>query len=114
MNDPRRRNPRKRPQGALEVTDALTGEVVGRLGDLSPDGMMLIAHAPITEDALYQFAFQLPDATGHPQRMEVGVHEAWSQQASSDGLRWVGFRFIDLSAEARREIARWLAAPGAP
>ena len=111
MSDPRRRNPRKRPHAALEVSDALTGEVVGRLGDLSLDGMMLIAEVAITEDALYQFVFQLPDAMGGLRGIEVGVHEAWTARASSDGRHWVGFRFIDIAADARRHIAQWLATP---
>ncbi|MBN8727764.1 MAG: PilZ domain-containing protein [Xanthomonadales bacterium] len=111
MSDPRRRNPRKRPHVALEVTDALTGEVVGRLGDLSLEGMMLIADAPVTEDALYQFVFHLPDPAGRLRRIEVGVHEAWTERASSDDRHWVGFRFIDIAAEARRDVAQWLAGP---
>lgn len=113
MNDPRRRTRRKRPQDTLAVTDSLTGESVGRLGDLSLDGMMLIAEVPIAEDALYQFVFYLPDAAGRLQRIEVGVHEAWSERASSDARHWVGFRFIDLAAESRRQIAQWLASPAA-
>ena len=62
MNE-KRRLTRKRPDVNLRVTDAMSGDVVGHLGNLSMQGMMLIAHAPIVEDGLYQFDFHLPRRT---------------------------------------------------
>ncbi|GAA0718911.1 PilZ domain-containing protein [Dokdonella soli] len=107
MNE-KRRLPRKRPDVALQVTDAMTGDVVGRLGNLSLEGMMLIAHAPIIEDGLYQFVFHLPDAHGRLHPLEVGVHEQWSEASNVRGHHWIGFRFIDITAEDQRVLRDWL------
>ena len=108
MNIEKRRLPRKRPDVALQVTDAITGEVVGRLGNVSMDGMMLVASTKIVEDGLYQFAFNLPDAHGRLHPIEVGVHESWMEAPSMQNQIWAGFRFIDISATDERMLREWL------
>lgn len=104
----KRRLPRKRPDVALQVTDAMTGEVVGRLGNLSLEGMMLLASVPIADDALYQFVFHLPDSHGQLRPIEVGAHELWTEPATVRGQSWVGFRFIDIGADDTRTLREWL------
>ena len=109
MND-KRRLPRKRPDVALQVTDAMTGQVVGQIGNLSQEGMMLIANAPAVEDGLYQFAFHLPDAHGRLHPIEVGVHEQWSETSGNvRGQHWIGFRFIDIASADEAVLRDWLA-----
>ena len=107
MNE-KRRLPRKRPEVTLQVTDAMSGDIAGRLGNLSREGMLLIARVPIVENGLYQFTFHLPDASGRLQPIEVGVNETWSEASSVRGQAWAGFRFIDMSAEDERVLCDWL------
>ncbi|HEY0180435.1 MAG TPA: PilZ domain-containing protein [Dokdonella sp.] len=104
----KRRHPRKRPEVVLQVTDAMSAEPIGRLGNLSAHGMMLIAHGAIADDALYQFTFSLPDAHGRLHPLEVGVHELWSEPARLAGHVWVGFRFIDIGADDASVLRGWL------
>ncbi len=107
MND-KRRLPRKQPDIALQVSDAMTGEVVGRLGNLSTEGMMLIAHAPMVSAGLYQFVFHLADSHGRVHPVEVGVHELWSDASNGRSQPWIGFRFIDVSASDVNLLREWL------
>lgn len=107
MNE-KRRLPRKRADLPLQVADTMTGDVIGRLGDASREGLLLIAHTPITEDALYQLRFHLPDAHGRLHPVEVGVHQTWSEKTSTAGQSWVGFRFIDIGAEGEGVLHGWL------
>ncbi|HEU4664330.1 MAG TPA: PilZ domain-containing protein [Dokdonella sp.] len=107
MNE-KRRLPRKRPDVALHVTDTMTGEVVGHLGNLSMEGMLLLAQRPIADDALYQFSFHLPDAHGRLYPIEVGVHEQWSAPGTMRGQSWVGFRFIDIAPDDATVLRDWL------
>ena len=103
-----RRSPRKPPGVIIQVTNVMTGEVLGRLGNISAEGMMLVANRPIVDDALYQVLFNLPDEHGRLHPIEVGVHEQWSEQANVPGQHWVGFRIIDIAAAASTVLIDWL------
>jgi len=103
-----RRAPRRRAEEVIQVLNTITGEAVGRIGNLSIDGMMLVCDRPAREDALYQFSFQLPDEHGQLHQLEIGLHEQWTEQASVPGQHWVGLRFIDISAEDQALLQGWL------
>jgi hypothetical protein len=103
-----RRSPRKPPGVIIQVTNTLTGEVFGRLGNISAEGMMLVASRPVVDDALYQLLFHLPDEHGRLHPIEVGVHEQWSEEANVPGQHWVGFRFIDIAPADAAVLRDWL------
>lgn len=107
MNE-HRRNKRKSADRAIEVTNAMTGAPVGRIGNLSIDGMMMIAYAPLRADALYQFGFVLPDATGGGHAIELGMHEQWTEQSGGAGQYWSGFRIVDISPEDQLRLEHWI------
>ena len=108
MSEQRRRSTRKPADGVIQVTDAMTAAVVGRISNLSVDGLLLLANGPVRENALFQFAFSLPDATGRPVPMEIGVHEQWTEPANAPGQFWSGFRIIDIAPEQAQLLARWI------
>ena len=103
-----RRSPRKPPGVIIQVTNMMTGEVIGRLGNISAEGMMLVGNRPIIEDALYQLSFHLPDEHGRLHPIEVGVHEQWSEPASIPGQFWAGFRIIDIDPQDRVALGAWV------
>ncbi|MFC4728003.1 PilZ domain-containing protein [Coralloluteibacterium thermophilus] len=106
-----RRSRRRSAAHPIAVRDAMTGEEVGRIGNLSESGLLLIGGAPLTEDALYQFRFTLE--VGDVRRtLEVGAHQLWSDSASTPGQFWVGFRFIDIAPDAVAHVRAWIDAPG--
>ena len=86
----------------------MTGTAMGRIGNISIDGMMMIAYTPIREDALYQISFHLPDGRGHAQPVEIGMHEQWSEQSGGAGQYWAGFRIIDISPEDHERLEAWI------
>ena len=108
MSAEHRRTKRKRADAIMQVTNAITGEIMGRVGNLSADGMMLIAAKPVREDALYQVIFHLPNERGHAQPVEIGVHEQWSEPANVPGQFWAGFRFIDIGEDDFAVLSRWI------
>jgi PilZ domain len=103
-----RRSRRKNPESTVQVVNAMTGHSMGRVGNLSIDGMMLIATTPTREDALYQFVFHLPDGRGQPVPIEVGVHEQWSEPAAAPGQYWSGFRIIDIAPHDFEVLKSWV------
>lgn len=107
-----RRARRRKVSDTILVTDAMTDSVVGRIGNLSETGMLLIASAPLVEDALYQFRFNLNDPHGREQAIEVGAHLLWQDAAHASGQRWSGFRFITVPDEQMRQLREWIDGPG--
>ncbi|MBS0194084.1 MAG: PilZ domain-containing protein [Proteobacteria bacterium] len=103
-----RRKPRRNPDRIIDVQDTMTEAVVGRLGNLSESGMLLLAEQDLVEDGLYQFRFVLADAESHRRSFEIGSHHLWSEPAATPGQTWVGFRFIDISPDDATRLREWV------
>ncbi len=104
-----RRSPRRQPTASIPVTDFMSETGIGRLGNVSETGMLLLASAPLTEDALYQLSFSLPDRQGREHPIAVGVHLLWLEEAHAPGQHWAGFRFLTVSDEHRERLRDWVA-----
>ncbi|HEY0333909.1 MAG TPA: PilZ domain-containing protein [Stenotrophomonas sp.] len=104
-----RRSPRRQPAASIPVTDFMAETVIGRLGNVSETGLLVLASAPLTEEALYQLVFTLPDRHGRDQSIDVGVHLLWLEQAHAPGQHWAGFRFLTISDEHRERLREWVA-----
>jgi hypothetical protein len=103
---------RKRAPHTIEVTDTMTGKTIGHVGNLSVEGMLLISHQALPPNALYQFSFNLPAVKGaDSRRIEIGVHEQWSESASAPGQFWSGFRIIDIAPEDQQLLTQWVNPP---
>lgn len=106
-----RRAKRRKASDTILVTDTMTERVIGRIGNLSETGMLLIASEPLVDDALYQLRFVLHDAGGdHP--VDVGAHLLWMDRASAPAQVWAGFRFIALAEAQSGRLRTWVEAPG--
>jgi len=104
-----RRSRRKNAQEGIQVTNSLTAETIGYIGNLSVDGMLLMANRALPDNALFQFSFELPGhATAPPRPLEIGVHEQWSEPANIPGQYWAGFRIIDIAPADRTALAAWI------
>lgn len=102
-----RRSRRRPTQQGIDVTNVLTGEPLGQVGNLSADGMLLVANHQMADGALYQVEFELPGATP-PRRLAVGLYEQWSEAASTPGQFWAGFRIIDIAPDDRVALGAWV------
>ncbi len=109
-NDEYRRVPRRKIAETIQVIDTMTDIVIGRLGNLSETGMLVVTSVPLIDDALYQLRFVLDDAAMTP--IEVGVHLLWQDTASASGQTWTGFRFITLLDSQMQQLRQWLETPG--
>lgn len=107
-----RRARRRRAIDRIDVVDAMTDAVIGQLGNLSESGLLLIANAPLGEDALYQWRFRLPHPDGGDVELECGAQVLWQDQAAGSQL-WAGARFILLPKAAQEALNAWVDAPGA-
>lgn len=110
--DEYRRVPRRKIAETIQVVDTMTDTVVGRLGNLSETGMLVITSMPLVDEALYQLRFMLHDGADAAVQIEVGVHLLWQDTASASGQTWTGFRFITLLDSQMLQLRQWLDTPG--
>ena len=106
----RRRATRKPVGDRLTVTDTMTGEVMGVVGNLSHDGVLLILNRAVQSDTLYQVQFRIPDGLGM-EPIEVGIHEQWIEpmrHGAGGGEYWAGFRIIDIAPDDRERLVAFV------
>lgn len=103
-----RRSLRKRVAEAILVSNAMTGETLGRIGNLSVDGLMLISAAPIPEEHVYQVHFPLRDALHMTHRLEIGIQCLWSDAARTERTFWAGCKIVDISEGDQALLDAWV------
>lgn len=107
MNE-HRRSPRKSAFVTIPVTNRMTGMPMGRIGNLSADGMLMVCDQPMADGALFQLGFDLVNGHGQTQSIDVGAQEMWQENANLPGQYWVGLHFIDVSSSDLEVIESWL------
>lgn len=107
-----RRARRRKIEGTVSVTDVMTETVIGRIGNLSESGMLLIAGTPLVDDALYQLSFALPLPGGMSLTIEAGWHALWQDRSNASGQTWVGLRSITMPEAQLQQLRAWLESPG--
>jgi c-di-GMP-binding flagellar brake protein YcgR len=112
MSDDFRRAKRRRASQTIEVRDTMAEQSIGRVGNLSETGMLMLSTVELTDDALYQLSFHLVDDKGLRHEIEIGAHQLWSDAANVAGHYWCGFRFIEISPEGLRRLRSWIEEPG--
>lgn len=105
MTDDRRVATRTPALAPIAVTDTITGDDVGSVGNLSRTGVMLICVHPLRDGALYQLKLCMSD---RGETVEIGVQTMWIQPAATGAYQWSGHRIISISAEASKLLARWI------
>ena len=103
-----RRSVRKRVSQALVISNAMTGESMGRIGNLSVDGVMLNTTHEVPDGCLYQVQFQLRDAQQQVQRMEIGIQCLWSEAARTEHSYWIGCKIVDISDAQQQVLDAWV------
>lgn len=80
----------------LEPTDASTGEPLGWLIDISPEGMMIASDAAKEFDGRYRMRFSLPVPFEGYDAIDVEATAAWSKPAMNPRFHRTGFRELQL------------------
>ncbi|MCU0755005.1 MAG: PilZ domain-containing protein [Xanthomonadales bacterium] len=107
-----RRHARKPVSHALMISNGMTGETLGRVGNLSADGMMLITSRPMHEGWYYQVGFSLQVGAVPPRRLDVGIQCLWTEAARTAGTYWTGCKIIDIAPEEQQILLRWIEQQG--
>ncbi|MET1161414.1 MAG: PilZ domain-containing protein [Pseudoxanthomonas sp.] len=113
MSSDSRRTHRRNVHEPVMVVDTMTEEIIGRLGNLSESGMLLVANAALVEDALYQLGLGITDNTGRSVSIVVGAHLLWVGSANTPGQSWAGARCLTIEESQLAVLRQWIARPAA-
>ncbi|MCU7918139.1 MAG: PilZ domain-containing protein [Candidatus Thiodiazotropha sp. (ex Epidulcina cf. delphinae)] len=92
-----RNAPRKIADEVLEVSDQITGSQIGRVVNISAEGLMLLSEEPIITGSVYQLDMSLPGANEEISKISFGAEAVWCTEASQPDCYWSGFRIIDIA-----------------
>lgn len=107
-NHEQRRASRKRVEVHHPVIDVIRDQPLGRPGDLSVNGMLLIGLLAPNLGAIYQVRLTLPEPDGHENAIEVGIQAQWCEPALQTGQVWAGYRIIAMAAPDAARLDHWL------
>ncbi len=96
MNE-QRRHPRKIANEVLEVFDQITGAQLGKVVNISAEGLMLLSNEFISTGSVYQLDLKLPRLIKKHSHISFGAEAVWSMDAAQPDSYWTGFRMIDIS-----------------
>ena len=113
----KRKLPRTAADANILVQDVNTGHHLGRVVNLSNEGIMLIGSEPVERNLIFQLELALESPHRGHKSLRCGVESLWSSKAHQGGHYWTGFHIIDISLEAAEIIESliemWLAGKGA-
>jgi len=97
----RRRLERKRPNQLISVYDVTTGDNLGRLANITTDGIMLVSQKRISVGGVFQLQMVLDDPVNGVDSVGFGAESLWTSAADEEeDYHWTGFQIIDISSES--------------
>ncbi len=98
MEDYRHR-PRKNTPHVVKAYDAETGNYIGRVVDITADGMMLVTKDNFTVGRVFQLRVILPVMVQHKTDVTVEAKIVWREPDSNPRFCKTGFNFVNLPGE---------------
>jgi hypothetical protein len=88
----------------VNVIDRHTGGVIGRLVNISEEGLMLLGPEPVPAGRIFQLALHPEGHTGDGGYIQVGVESLWDNSSTDHAQYWNGFHIIDISDQDSMRI----------
>ncbi|MCL2845580.1 MAG: PilZ domain-containing protein [Chitinivibrionia bacterium] len=106
MKGDERRSERKVLCYYLRVIDTKTGKELGRIADITPEGLMLLSDKPLQQTKPYSIRILLDrklfDAgLGN---LDVDVNVRWSKPDANPSLTLTGLLFLDLDEKGKQIV----------
>ena len=94
-----RRRPRKNTPHHVKVLDTETGISLGRVVDITADGMMLVTKNQIVPGIILKVNVILPVMVQARNEVQLEAEAVWCKPDSNPAFYKVGFRFVNLAGE---------------
>lgn len=99
-----RKSRRWHPIYYLRVHDKKTNKLVGRVVDISNEGMCLITKKPLRANRKFQFKMRLPKSTRGAKEFVFDASSVWCAQDINPDYFSAGFRLKNMSQRGRQTI----------
>lgn len=89
----------------LDILDVQSGELLGHLGDISLDGLMMVADQPLPLQQVRVILIKLPeDEELTESSIEMKIEVRWTRPDLNPNLHRIGCQFVDISEKNRAII----------
>ena len=99
MGSENRQRPRRNTPHHVKVLNLLTLDTVGRVVDITADGMKIVTKDDIAVGEVFEFRIVLPVMVHYRTEVDVEAEAMWTRQDENPAYRTTGFRFLDLPGE---------------
>lgn len=99
MSTERRKLKRRHIMFYSRVFDRRTGEFIGYLGNMTPEGLMIISDEPITADQPFSLRIDLPEDIYPKLVLAFDAHSVWCEPDIDPHFYNTGFRLSNISQE---------------
>ena len=79
----------------LEVFNRITGRPLGCIGNVSPDGLMLVSQLPMLIGARFELRLRIPAENGQERCIDFAAECLWSREDVTPGTFDSGFFLIE-------------------
>ena len=83
----------------LKIVDLSSGELIGRLVDITVDGFKLISKNSVELNKEFDLALELPESLDGDNKMEFRATSLHTKKDINPDYNDTGFKFVDLSRE---------------
>ncbi|MCG7976847.1 MAG: PilZ domain-containing protein [Candidatus Thiodiazotropha endolucinida] len=94
-----RHSPRKVANEVLIITDQITGSHIGRVVNISAEGLMLLSDEAMVTGSVYQLDLILPIPKNDQKKISFTAEAVWCTEASQPDSFWSGFHIIDINPD---------------
>ena len=98
MQDYRHR-PRRNTPYVVKAFDTETGQLLGRVVDITADGMMIVTKQALAPDRTFHLRITLPVMVRHRTDVTVEARVIWCEQDTSPGFCKIGVQFVNIPGE---------------
>jgi hypothetical protein len=102
------RSNRQKTSDYYVVTDPTSGEILGRILDMSIDGFRLMIMEPLAIEQKFSCAIRLPSPIEGHDMIELTAESRWCMENERAGWYEAGFKFIDIDQQNLAIVGRLL------
>jgi hypothetical protein len=95
----RRKHRRNRTRFPAVVLDGESGRFVGYVGNITPEGIMIVSDNPIEAGAEYAFRIELPDEVRGRKQFAFRACCLWCQATADSCTYRSGYELLQLTAD---------------